>query len=81
MQMVVRDRCVELVFIVEVLGDPAPHRERVDDPRPVGVEVEVGRESIRGKIVEAQLTRLGQLHHLGRHDGLRHAGDHSKALR
>ena len=65
----------ELVFIDEVLGNPAAHREQVFDRRPVGVELQVGRKAIGGEIVEGQLARLDQLHHLGRHQGLGDAGD------
>ena len=39
--------------------------QQLADRRPVGVEVEIRRKVIGGRIVEAQLAGLDHLHHLG----------------
>ena len=56
-------------------GIPLRIDEQVVDRRPVGVELQAGRKTIGGEIVEAELACLDQLHHLGRHQGLGDAGD------
>ena len=62
-------------LIVIPVRDAAALAQQLADGRPVGVEVEVRREVIGGRVVEGQLPGLDHLHHLGCDHRLGDAGD------